>query len=132
MPNSRIAFGEDLQTLEANFEPTFSIRNAVLEAYMYSFNAPTEGVAVRLFMESCINPESDCFKYPEDYSLFQTGFWDEKTGQHHDLAQPRMVISAYAAIEEHVRSQKLKEQFIEEMKEQSTESYGTQSIEDNS
>lgn len=57
--------------------------------------------AERAFAISANNPDSDFFKYAEDYFLFELGEYDQDTGIVTSYAAPISVVSALAASTKH-------------------------------
>lgn len=62
-------------------QPIFSVFDSKAEAFTAPFVAKTRGLAVRMF-EELVNQEGHQFcKFPEDYTLFVIGNWDEVKGE---------------------------------------------------
>ena len=58
----------------------FTIWDSKAQAYAQPFCQTTNGLALR-FLESLVNdPQTSLHKYPEDYTLFRIGRWDERNG----------------------------------------------------
>ena len=55
------------------------------ETYMQPFFTQTIGVAIRMVTETCNDPSHTFCKYPEDYTLFHIGEYDDNTSSlvHH-------------------------------------------------
>lgn len=58
----------------------YTILDKQAEAYLKPIFAVNNGVARRLFHQACNDPESDFYKYPEDYSLWRIGWFDIRKG----------------------------------------------------
>jgi hypothetical protein len=58
----------------------FAVYDHKAEAYGRPFFEKTLGLATRGFQEACNSPETQLNKYPEDYTLFQLGQYDEIKG----------------------------------------------------
>jgi len=58
----------------------FSIYDSKAEAYLKPFFAVTRGVALRSFTTACQDESSDFHQYAGDYTLFEIGMFDERTG----------------------------------------------------
>lgn len=71
-----------------------------LGAFQRPFFAPTEGVAVRSFMDAC-SGESDFAKHPADYALYSLGTFDCEKGEFSDL-EKRSLLAAADCISEEV------------------------------
>jgi hypothetical protein len=59
----------------------YSIRDGKSETYNKPFTEVSNGVALRNFMTAMENEDSMIKKYPEDFSLWQVGQFDETTGE---------------------------------------------------
>jgi len=72
---------------------------SVFDAKVGGFGSPifcvTSGVALRSFTTAVLDPNSDFFRYSEDYTLFRIAEWDQATGQFVNLDAPEHVVSAY-------------------------------------
>ena len=53
-----------------------AIRDAKLEQFNEWRFVPTLAMIIRAFEEQCENPQTDFYKYPEDYTLFHLGHAD--------------------------------------------------------
>jgi len=58
----------------------YSIYDIKAAAYHVPFFQPTKGMAIRLFGDAIIDPNSNLSKHPEDYRLFSLGEFDDFTG----------------------------------------------------
>lgn len=83
---------------EATVDPTlhgiFSIWDAKLQAYMQPFFAVNEAVAVRAFEVAAMNPQHTMHSHPGDFTLFQVGEFDEKSGEISDVMPSRAIVQA--------------------------------------
>lgn len=59
----------------------FTIRDGACEAFMRPFFAQAAGAAIREFADLANNPEHPVGQHPEDYTLFEIGWFDEATGE---------------------------------------------------
>jgi len=68
----------------------FSIYDHACEAYMRPFLAPTKGVAIRSFSELAQDTNHEVGKYPEQYTLFELGSWEDTNALYdlHDTPLP--------------------------------------------
>lgn len=57
------------------------VRDVKLDAFNRPFCAPTVGAAIRAFGDECLRDGTDMFKHPEDFELYQLGFFDETSGE---------------------------------------------------
>lgn len=58
----------------------FSVYDSKVEAYLRPFFMRSRGEAIRGFVTVVNEAGTDFNKYPEDYTLFEIGDYDEKTG----------------------------------------------------
>ncbi len=81
----------------------FSIFDLKAEAYIQPFFATNEGMAKRMFHKACNDPETDFYKYPQDYTLFFIGFFSQSTGILHPNLAPETLGGAleYKGTEPH-------------------------------
>lgn len=59
----------------------FSVYDAAAGAYLHPFFAPTVEFALRNFRQAVNTPDHQFAKFPEDYTLFLIGRFDQSTGQ---------------------------------------------------
>ncbi len=57
-----------------------SIYDSKSMAYDHPRHFRTRGEFIRAFQEALKNPETTYSKYPEDFTAFEIGEWDEHTG----------------------------------------------------
>lgn len=69
----------------------YAIRDAQTEAFSQPMFFVTKGVAIRSFSEECENQSSALSKHPQDYALFQIGFYDDNAGSLESLPQPLQI-----------------------------------------
>ena len=58
----------------------FTVYDSKAEAYMQPFFSPTTGLAIRSFSEVANNKDHAFSKYPEDYTLFEIGEFNDIDG----------------------------------------------------
>lgn len=58
----------------------FSVYDAKAEAYMTPFFLQTKGQAIRGFMDLVSDKNTNVAKYPEDFTLFELGEYDDGRG----------------------------------------------------
>lgn len=58
----------------------FTVYDSKTDAYLPLFPSKTVSSAMRSFGEAVNNPETPFNKHPADYTLFQTGSFNEDTG----------------------------------------------------
>ena len=57
----------------------FSIYDSKAEAYLPPIYAPTLGLALRMFEYAANNADTNISKFAADYTLFETGTWNDQT-----------------------------------------------------
>ena len=57
----------------------YSVYDTKAEAFGQPFFMQADGIAVRAFAEACKNPEGEFIKYPNDFTLYQIGMYDDST-----------------------------------------------------
>ena len=60
----------------------FAVYDSKVEAYLSPFIMQTRGQALRAFTDTVNDPNTNFFKHPEDYTLFEIGDWDEQSGSY--------------------------------------------------
>lgn len=66
----------------------YSVRDAKLEAFMPPFYFPTNGMALRAFMDTVGDESSALAKHPSDFTLYELGSFDDSTGVFSMLSVP--------------------------------------------
>ena len=59
----------------------FSVYDCKVDAFMLPFFSKTTASGARSFEQAVNNPELPYFHHPDDYTLFEIGEFDEKSGQ---------------------------------------------------
>lgn len=59
---------------------TFTAYDSKVKNYTKPLYHRNAAEAVRAFEEECNNPQSQLNKYPSDFTLFETGEYDDETG----------------------------------------------------
>ena len=59
----------------------FSIKDTKAEAYLRPFFAANAAVAIRDLERAMTDPQSGLSHYPEDFILFEIGYFDELVGE---------------------------------------------------
>jgi len=72
----------------------FAVRDAATGEFLNPFVAPSAPFAVRAFSEERVRQDSQFFKHPSDYELFELGVFDPVSGLLSPLPSPRSVIRA--------------------------------------
>lgn len=71
-----------------------AVRDRQLDAFLRPFTAESIGQAQRAFTDEVNRKDSDMYKHPEDYELFQIGTFDTNTGEIQATAKPVQVALA--------------------------------------
>lgn len=66
--------------MEKSSHKVFAVYDSKVEAYMNPFCMRSKGEAIRAFTSTVNSGESAISKYPEDFTLFEIGEYDEMTG----------------------------------------------------
>lgn len=77
----------------------FSVFDSKARLYAAPFLAPRREVAVRDFTRAARDPNIDISRFPEDYSLYELGEFDDESGAFHLHQQPDAVITAIQCLE---------------------------------
>ena len=59
----------------------FSVYDSKVEAYMTPFFMHSKGQAIRSFMDTIADSNTQFAKHPEDFTLFLLGDYDDQTGK---------------------------------------------------
>lgn len=78
----------------------FAVRDSKADAFGELFACPSVGLAVRSFGEAVMNPKTGLNRYPEDYSLWELGTYEQNSGQVEGLKLPKLIKSAVEVIQE--------------------------------
>lgn len=85
----------------------YAVYDLKARAFMSPFQNLNDSQAIRGFSEACFNPEVPFSKYPQDYSLFKIGQYDDELGSFiNQEPAPVPVISAVAAIQQAQENQR--------------------------
>lgn len=57
----------------------YSIFDSKIGSYLAPFFPQAKGAAIRAFTEALNDPNHQFSKYPEDFTLFELGEWDDAT-----------------------------------------------------
>jgi len=77
----------------------FSIWDSAAQRYLEPFFAPTIEYAIRQFRQAVNKPDHQFNLYPEDYTLFHVGSFDQEEGQLQPLATPHSLGVAMSFIQ---------------------------------
>lgn len=67
----------------------FSVYDDAAQAYGQPFFAPALGLAIRMFTDLVNDPKSSPSQYPDQFTLFELGDFDDATGVLERLPTPR-------------------------------------------
>lgn len=56
----------------------FSVYDSKAKVYMQPFYMMNKGTAIRAFDQTCNDPKSQFHQYPEDFTLFEVGEFDDE------------------------------------------------------
>jgi hypothetical protein len=59
----------------------YSVRDSKAKAYMRPFFVQSDEVAIRAIKQAMFDPESEFYRFAEDYSVWYIGEFDDKTGE---------------------------------------------------
>lgn len=59
----------------------FSVFDCKAEAHLQPIFAPTNAVAIRIFIEAAMDQNHNFHKYAADYTLFEIGTFNEETAE---------------------------------------------------
>lgn len=72
----------------------FCVFDSKARVYAAPFLAPRREVAVRDFTRAARDPQLDIYRFPEDYSLYELGTFDDETAALSLHLQPEAVVTA--------------------------------------
>ena len=72
----------------------YSIYDVKAEVFHLPFYNKTHGEAERNFLQLTKDEKSMIAKYPEDFSLYHMGTYDDSTGLIQSLKEPMLIVSA--------------------------------------
>lgn len=72
----------------------FSVYDVKVGAFLAPFFCRAEGEAVRAFVNAVNAPDHDFMRFPEDYSLFALGEFDEESGMMKLAKAPLQICTA--------------------------------------
>lgn len=70
-----------IDVVSSNYMKVFCVYDAAVGAYMQPFFMRSKGEAVRGFTEICNDSNSQFFKHPHDFVLYEIGDFDDQTGR---------------------------------------------------
>lgn len=78
----------------------YCVRDVKTNVFNLPFCQKSDGAAIRGFQQEVSRLDSNNMLnlYPNDFSLYRTGFFDEDTGTITALLQPELVIEASALV----------------------------------
>lgn len=69
-----------------------------VQAHGRPFFVPHTNAAMRAFTDEVNNTQSDLFKHPADYDLFELGEFDDSTGRFELLIEPRFLVTGSSVL----------------------------------
>lgn len=78
----------------------FTVHDSKSEGYLQPFFTLTEGLAIRMFKTSALDPNHQFHVHAEDFTLFHLGTYDESTGLFnlHDTPRPLFKAIQFAVV----------------------------------
>lgn len=87
--------GPNDHKVESDRNLVFAVFDEKAQTYATTLGVhPTVSVAIRAFTLACQNPETFYNRFPGDYSLYNLGTYDERSGVITSYNEPRFVIRA--------------------------------------
>lgn len=71
-----------------------AVRDSAVGAYLRPFYAPSVGAAMRSFYDEVNRKDSEMFRHPDDYELFELGEFEEVSAVFSMKSVPRSVCRA--------------------------------------
>lgn len=70
-----------------------AVHDTAMDAFMRPIYTPTIGAAIRSFSDEINRASEDnpMYKHAEDYNLFELGTYDDNSGKHQSLEQPKQL-----------------------------------------
>jgi hypothetical protein len=72
----------------------YSVQDVKAQAFFPPVVYRTNGEALRGFQQSCANPESNFYQFPEDFVFVLLGEFDEFSGKISPLESPQILATA--------------------------------------
>ena len=69
----------------------YTVYDSAAESYMQPFYLPSKGQAIRSFTDAVNDPSHAFSKYPDDYTLFELGSYDDSKAQFFLLSAPKSI-----------------------------------------
>lgn len=86
----------------------YAVYDQKAQAFMSPFQNTNDGMAIRSFIQACMNPEVPFSQYPMDYTLFRIGTYnDEKATFENEEPKAMQLLGATDAIRMHKQDQQL-------------------------
>lgn len=71
----------------------FCVFDAAADRFLHPFNSPSIDTAIREFKRAVTTPDHQFNRFPDDYSLFHIGQFNDETG-HLEPEAPRSIATA--------------------------------------
>ena len=72
----------------------YTVYDEKAETFGHPFFVSTEGVALRMLQTWSNNTQSLINQHPEDFTLYQCGYWLDNEAKFDSLAQPKFIAKA--------------------------------------
>lgn len=69
----------------------YTVKDKKADAYLQPFTTQTKGLAIRMIQGTLEQQDNNLSKYPEDFSLWKIGEFDENSGIIQGLQEPELV-----------------------------------------
>ncbi len=69
----------------------FTVFDEKAQAYIAPFTCHQTGMAIRSFTDACADQTHKFGAHPEDYTLYQIGFFDDETAEIYDPSKSEVV-----------------------------------------
>lgn len=84
----------------------YSLKDEKAEAFSQPFFMDTDGQALRALDGIVNNPETQVNRYPQDFTLYRLGTYDEKTGRLESRETPKLLASATDFVKHEAETEK--------------------------
>lgn len=72
----------------------YAVRDRAADAFIPPFFLPTDGMAIREFLQAAKDQNSKFFQHPTDFSLYKLGSFDDSNGMVRPLVEPLYLVNA--------------------------------------
>lgn len=72
----------------------FAVYDTKMQAFLQPFFCANVPVAIRAFSAAVNDPETNLYRWPTDYTLFQVGLYDDSTGEFENTMHVNLGLAA--------------------------------------